>query len=342
MYDFGRPFGESCYRLISRTGQFIYLRTRGSLEVDETTREVRSFVCVNTLVSDEEGRRLVREMKKKFSAIISEAELKAMESDVPTVENPQKLESAILNLITGLNNQTSYDDENVDNCSMISDSTTGSEDTRRNIKSPPLTQLSIIPPKPNSIKTSIFNAVCVIGHIKDEPKSPETPNQTISRDTSTPFNIKKEPTSNILSPGSSSLSSHDSDISSSFLSNQNVTMLATSSRETIYTNCNEKTTHVLPNNSTGDYFTPYNDLPVYGVDTIEPNVPASSTNDSIMIASNNNNSNVNRNSVLKRSFNSKGDEHSELIKKRSLGVDNSTSLALPIDLLPTSGSGKNQ
>lgn len=70
MYDRGESRGSSCYRLLSRNGQFIYLKTFGFLEVDENGT-VESFVCFNILVSDEEGRRLNREMKNKFSALIS-------------------------------------------------------------------------------------------------------------------------------------------------------------------------------------------------------------------------------------------------------------------------------
>lgn len=323
VYDFGRPYGESCYRLMSRTGQFIYLKTRGCLEVDDKTRQVHSFVCVNSLVSDDEGRRLIREMKKKFSAIISEAELSAMESDVPAVENPQKLERAILNLITNLNNTSSYEDDNV---SMISDSTAEADDTRRT-KSPPL---AIIPPKPNTIKPSIFKAVGVIGqatkgkspNIKDEPKSPETPTSVVPA----PFNIKSEPSS-ALSPTSSSMSSIDSDVSSPFLSgNSNHHVAATTSSS------NEQA------NKLDEFFSPYDSLPLHDID---PTSVAVSSN------VNNNSSNNNRNSVLKRTYNSDGndDGFTEVIKKRALSVHSDLSPARaapnpPLDLLTTSGSGE--
>lgn len=305
---------------MSRTGQFIYLKTRGVLEVDDKTRQVHSFVCVNSLVSDDEGRRLIREMKKKFSAIISEAELSAMESNIAALENPEKLESAIRNLITNLNNQTSYDD---DNMSMVSDSTIETDDTRRT-KSPPL---ALIAPKPNTIKNSISKAVAVIGHkcqspsIKSEPKSPETP----TAQSMTPLSIKTEPSCNILSPTSSSTSSIDSEASSPFL-------IHNSHHTAKYTS--------QPNNS-NDFFTPYDNLPTYESSTV-----TSATNDSIMIASNvnNNNSNNNRNSVLKRTYNSTGDDdYTELIKKRTLSEHSNLHSPLgetpstPLDLLATSG-----
>jgi PAS domain len=324
VYDFGRTYGESCYRLMSRSGQFIYLKTRGSLEIDETTRQVHSFVCVNSLVSDDEGRKLIREMKKKFSAIISEAELSAMESDVPAVENPQNLERAILNLITNLNNAASYDDDNI---SMLSDSTV--EEDSRKIKSPPL---AIIPPKPNTIKPSIFKATAVMGNskggnspsIKEEPKSPATPNQSSCGESS--LGIKTEPAPTLLSPTSGS--SFDSDNTSSFLSPNN-----NHSQQTVVSGA----LSVLPNKSN---FEPYENLPVYDIE-------ATTTTESIIMTSNsvnnNNNSNLNRNSVLKRTYPDEDDAYSELIKKPALAVRSpvltTPPTSQPIDLLDTSVSG---
>lgn len=348
MYDFGRPYGESCYRLMSRTGQFIYLKTRGCLEVDDKTRQVHSFVCVNSLVSDDEGRRLIREMKKKFSAIISEAELSAMESDVPAVENPQKLERAILNLITNLNT-ASYDDDNV---SMISDSTTENDDNRR-IKSPPL---AIIPPKPHTIKHSIFKGVGVIGQaskgkspsIKEEPKSPEVPHQTPNTSGSpTRPHVKTETTCNILSPNSSSMSSVESDMSSPFLlSNQhNAISLVGASNELVYIDSQQTTTNCSSTNSTklDEFFTPFDSLPVYGNDTSSNSLTTIGDETILTSAVNNNSSCVNRNSVLKRACNSDVDDYTELIKKRAISVHSpgpgQPAVNPPLDLLATSGSG---
>jgi hypothetical protein len=345
---------------MSRSGQFIYLKTRGTLEIDETTRQVHSFVCVNSLVSDDEGRRLIREMKKKFSAIISEAELSAMESDVPAVENPQKLERAILNLITNLNNTASYDDDNI---SMLSDSTVEAEDTRK-IKSPPL---SIIPPKPNTIKTSIFKGVGVMGQkggkspsIKDEPKSPSTPNTAAashpSNESPNPHTIKAETATNsnnnILSPTSLSISSVESDTTSPYSSSNNHQMLSppTGAKADLMCNNSNGLSNDLPksSNKLDEYLTPYDNLPVYAIET--SNASTAAVNDSIMMASNsltvnnNNESNVNRNSVLKRAFNSDDDDYTELIKKPALSVKSQAQPTPPcqsIDLLDTSVSGKN-
>lgn len=69
MYDRGESKGSSCYRLLSRTGQFIYLRTVGFLELD-SQGVVESFICINTLVAESEGLRLITEMKERYSAMI--------------------------------------------------------------------------------------------------------------------------------------------------------------------------------------------------------------------------------------------------------------------------------
>ncbi|XP_046410782.1 uncharacterized protein LOC124175025 isoform X4 [Neodiprion fabricii] len=117
MYDRGEGFGSSCYRLLSRTGQFIYLRTHGYLEYDKTTQSVESFVCVNTLVTEKEGIELVREMKNRFSATVSgpaKVAIPLPSSITPpvqdsqwtdpklTVEDPAQLEDAVKQLISNL------------------------------------------------------------------------------------------------------------------------------------------------------------------------------------------------------------------------------------------------
>ncbi|XP_065351874.1 circadian locomoter output cycles protein kaput-like isoform X2 [Cloeon dipterum] len=61
-------FGYSTYRLLSKTGDFVYMRSHGTLEFDKETSKVISFVCVNTLLSEEDGKKGVEEMKKRFNA----------------------------------------------------------------------------------------------------------------------------------------------------------------------------------------------------------------------------------------------------------------------------------
>lgn len=106
MYDRGESRGSSCYRLLSRTGQFIYLKTYGFLEINNSGT-VESFVCINALVSEEEGQRLIREMKERYSALIkAENPLSitngGVDTTVQAVEDPQELELAIAHLVTNL------------------------------------------------------------------------------------------------------------------------------------------------------------------------------------------------------------------------------------------------
>ncbi|XP_068898008.1 basic helix-loop-helix ARNT-like protein 1 isoform X4 [Tenebrio molitor] len=106
MYDRGESKGSSCYRLQSKNGKFIFLRTFGFLEIDEQGT-VESFVCINTLVSENEGYQLVLEMKKKFSALINSqsspiTSCGSNDSSIESVEDPQQVEAAIVHLITNL------------------------------------------------------------------------------------------------------------------------------------------------------------------------------------------------------------------------------------------------
>ncbi|XP_020296520.1 circadian locomoter output cycles protein kaput-like isoform X2 [Pseudomyrmex gracilis] len=116
MYDRAETYGSSCYRLFTKNGGFIYLRTHGYLEFDKDTQTVESFVCVNTLVSEEEGIELMKEMKTRFSAIVSSASKNLildstlstdLDSNISSrpesnLETTQKIEDAINQLISDL------------------------------------------------------------------------------------------------------------------------------------------------------------------------------------------------------------------------------------------------
>lgn len=65
--------GWSCYRLKAKNGEYIYLRTQGYLEVQNkipTTTNVQSFICINSLVSANEGEKLIHEMKTMFTPVV--------------------------------------------------------------------------------------------------------------------------------------------------------------------------------------------------------------------------------------------------------------------------------
>lgn len=179
MYDYGSTYGESCYRLMARTGQFIYLKTRGYLDIDRDTNEVRSFVCHNTLITEDEGRKLIREMKKKFAVIIQrEGDYAPIECDEPAVENPVQLERAILSLITNLHSSSAIEsiDENIN--SVPSPTNTYNSDDLgsecRNTKSP---ALAYIAPKVETIKVSIDKSVKIIETSASTSTNSKTPNK---------------------------------------------------------------------------------------------------------------------------------------------------------------------
>ncbi|XP_050073624.1 uncharacterized protein LOC126561490 [Anopheles maculipalpis] len=151
MYDYNQN-GESCYRLMSRTGDFIYLKTRGYLEVDNDTKVVQSFVCINTLVSEEEGQRLVREMKRKFSVIVDKVELPD-ESGEPVVENPKQIEEAVLNLITNLQPDSEDKLLNTMPASPASSIKSGFGEGA---------PLAIVAPEKNSVKSAIVKSMNVV------------------------------------------------------------------------------------------------------------------------------------------------------------------------------------
>ncbi|XP_072394725.1 basic helix-loop-helix ARNT-like protein 1 isoform X2 [Diabrotica undecimpunctata] len=105
MYDRGEMRGWSCYRLQSRNGQFIYLRTNGFLEIDDQGI-VESFICVNTLVSEMEGLQLIDDMKKRYSALcsleVSNLTPPPSNDSIDIVEDPAQVEQAVAHLVANL------------------------------------------------------------------------------------------------------------------------------------------------------------------------------------------------------------------------------------------------
>ncbi|XP_075158991.1 methoprene-tolerant [Haematobia irritans] len=151
MYDCNSDTGESCYRLLSRNGNFIYLRTRGYLEIDRATNKVHSFVCINTLLDEEEGKRKVQEMKNKFSIIINAKIPTGTMQDATASHNPQQLEKIVLYLIENLQKRQTN--------SCVVDEIHSEDDVQRHTSTPPL---ALVPPEPASVKNSISKSVSVV------------------------------------------------------------------------------------------------------------------------------------------------------------------------------------
>ncbi|XP_043285664.1 hypoxia-inducible factor 1-alpha-like isoform X2 [Venturia canescens] len=103
MYDRGEGFGSSCYRLKTKTGEYIYLRTHAYIEVDQDRRLFQSFICVNTSVPKEEGEKLVNEMKSRYSATMN-SQCNSLQPVTPkvAVKDPLQLDDAINSLISDI------------------------------------------------------------------------------------------------------------------------------------------------------------------------------------------------------------------------------------------------
>ncbi|KAM3968449.1 juvenile hormone resistance protein II [Aphomia sociella] len=162
MYDQHRLFGESCYRLMTKNGQFIYMRTRGRLDVEQGSRAVTSFVCTNTVVDEVEGRHLIKMMKKKFTLMVNnneepppEEETKETnDSQVIPVEDPRQLEKVILHLVTNLPSP-----EADENPRSVSPERADS----------PTIRLSIIPPRRERIVSAIEKIYSIISPLPKRP-----------------------------------------------------------------------------------------------------------------------------------------------------------------------------
>ena len=160
------------------------MHTKGYLEIDKNTNKVHSFICVNTLLDEEEGKRRVEYMKNKFSVIIN-TQIPQSSDDVPASENPQQLEKAVLCLIQNLK---SVSDDDGDTEASLSNSVTthgshhhysaqhhganpyfsgsstqviagGMSHAGSSSKTPPL---ALVPPAADSIKNSITKSVSVV------------------------------------------------------------------------------------------------------------------------------------------------------------------------------------
>lgn len=121
MYDRREGFGSSCYRLLTKTGKFIYLRTHGYLEFDKKNGSFESFVCINTLVEKEEGEKLIKDLKERFSATVTHTSMPMIEgtstfdqsNSKAGVEDPTQLEDVISHLLSDIASPTASDDQDL-------------------------------------------------------------------------------------------------------------------------------------------------------------------------------------------------------------------------------------
>ncbi|KAH8345161.1 hypothetical protein KR059_007263, partial [Drosophila kikkawai] len=171
MYDCNSDYGESCYRLLSRNGRFIYLHTKGFLDIDPGSNKVHSFLCVNTLLDDEAGRRKVLEMKEKFSTIIkAEMPTQSSSPDLPASQAPQQLERIVLYLIENLQKSVEGSSSGGEAASgqpldtLMDDgySSPANTLTLEELAPSPTPALALVPPAPSLVKNSISKSVSVV------------------------------------------------------------------------------------------------------------------------------------------------------------------------------------
>ncbi|KAH8340436.1 hypothetical protein KR067_002438 [Drosophila pandora] len=172
MYDCNSNYGESCYRLLSRNGRFIYLHTKGFLDIDSGSNQVHSFLCVNTLLDEEAGRQKVLEMKEKFSTIIkADMPSQTTSPDLPASQAPQQLERIVLYLIENLQKSvdsgagTAAASPGAQSLETLMDdgySSPANTLTLEELAPSPTPALALVPPAPSSVKHSISKSVSVV------------------------------------------------------------------------------------------------------------------------------------------------------------------------------------
>ncbi|KAH8274382.1 hypothetical protein KR026_004548 [Drosophila bipectinata] len=221
MYDCNSNYGESCYRLLSRNGRFIYLHTKGFLDIDSGSNQVHSFLCVNTLLDEEAGRQKVLEMKEKFSTIIkADMPSQTTSPDLPASQAPQQLERIVLYLIENL--QKSVDSgataaspgaQSLDTLMDDGYSSPANTLTLEELAPSPTPALALVPPAPSSVKHSISKSVSVVNvtaarkfqqerQQQQQQRPPTAASQGVIRQLSSCLS-EAETTSCTLSPASS-------------------------------------------------------------------------------------------------------------------------------------------
>ncbi|XP_046666897.1 neuronal PAS domain-containing protein 2-like isoform X1 [Homalodisca vitripennis] len=120
MFYRGSSYGQSCYRLQSKNGAFIYLKTCGYLELSENNKNFQSLICINSLVSVQEGETLMRQMKDLFSPVIRvnndpnmemlSNNIDMAESNTTTgqTEDPDIMAEEIKKMISNVPNQSAF------------------------------------------------------------------------------------------------------------------------------------------------------------------------------------------------------------------------------------------
>jgi len=101
--------GYSVYRLRSKTGTLIYLRTRGYLEFNKTTQKVESFVCINTLLTSEEGDKELEKERERITPFITFQQVTTTSTNASSssvLPSAQSSESIVSKIVTTMTTST--------------------------------------------------------------------------------------------------------------------------------------------------------------------------------------------------------------------------------------------
>ncbi|XP_039286884.1 hypoxia-inducible factor 3-alpha isoform X2 [Nilaparvata lugens] len=115
MFCGGKRIGNSCYKMLTKNGKFIFMRTHGYIELADDGETIQSFVCINTVVSQQEFEKLNKEMKENFSPVMNQRRKEISNTErgrkeatpnvvepnplAPEVEDPVQLQKYIKNLL---------------------------------------------------------------------------------------------------------------------------------------------------------------------------------------------------------------------------------------------------
>ncbi|XP_054273709.1 basic helix-loop-helix ARNT-like protein 2 isoform X3 [Macrosteles quadrilineatus] len=94
MFFRGSSYGQSCYRLQTKNGNFIYLKTCGYLELSENNDSFQSLICINSLVTAGEGEALIKQMKEQYSPVIKNKSDRNMEILSSNIQNTGGVETS--------------------------------------------------------------------------------------------------------------------------------------------------------------------------------------------------------------------------------------------------------
>ncbi|XP_064082087.1 circadian locomoter output cycles protein kaput-like isoform X2 [Macrobrachium nipponense] len=91
MFTSSQGQGVVSYRLKCKGGSLVTLRSRGYIELNKTTGQAETFVCINTVVSNNEAEEEMKNQRRKLLPIIANEEGKDHLGSVPSSMPPEFL-----------------------------------------------------------------------------------------------------------------------------------------------------------------------------------------------------------------------------------------------------------